>query len=107
MRLRIVSSALIAIVAWPLVAFAQNAPSSASQGEVRQEIKRKRHMVLPEPAVETGTRDAERVADELTATQRRDELIRTSRERPLSRPELDSSVVQGIQARQINRALRK
>ena len=106
MRLRIVSSALLAIVAFPLVAVAQN-PATAPQGDLRQEIQRKRYIVLPKPPVATVTQDAERVVEELIARRRQEELIRTTRERPLSRPELDQNVVQGIQAQQLNRALRR
>lgn len=109
MRLRVISGALIAIVAFPLLAASQSAPSpsSASPGELRQELKRNRYVVLPRPPIETVTRDAQQAADEIASPQRQDEAVREARRRPLNRPDLDHDVVQGIQAQQIHRALRR
>lgn len=107
MRLRIVSGALIAVVAFPLLAVAQSTPSSSSPGELRQELKRHRYVVLPKPPTETVTRDAQQAADEITSPQRQDEAVREARRRPLNRPDLDHDVVQGIQTQQINRAPRR
>ena len=106
MRPSILSTALIAIVAFPLVAGAQNAASPGLQGDLRQEMKRKEFIVLPKPSTDTVTQDAERAADELAAKQRTDELMRPSTQPPRSRPELDQSVVNGIQGQQVDRALR-
>ena len=108
MRFRMISTALIAIVAFPLLAIAQgpSSPSSSSDGQLRQELKRKRYVVLPRPPADTVTRDAQQAAEELKAPERLDEALREARQRPLSRPDLDRAVVEGIQAQQLNRVRR-
>src|ERR1041384_2930732 len=108
MRLGMIASALIGIVAVPLVVAAQGPSSSpsTSDGQLRQEMKRTRYVVLPRPPMDTGTRDAQEVADELSAPQRLDLTLREARQRPLLRPDLDHSIVEGIQAQQLNRVRR-
>ena len=98
MRGPIVSSVIIAIVALPFVALAQSAPP-AQAGDLRQEITKKGYVVLPKPSTEA-------VADRITAPRRREELLRAGRQSPVSRPELEHSVVNGIQGQQVDRALR-
>ena len=115
---RMVSVVVLALVSVPSSALAQARPSAppsvieappaaSTETGMRQELRHKRFVVLPRPPMETIVEDSERVREALTAPERRDELIRESRERPLSRPELDSSITSGIQARRVLRALQR
>ena len=106
MTTRVLSAALIALTAWPLMAAAQSASPSTSSGELRQEMTRKRYIVLPKPSAEDVKADVNRAVDELQAPQRQEEAIRST-VAPPRRPDLDRSVVEGIQAQQLNRALRR
>lgn len=99
------SFVLVVMLGLPSLAAAQQRPAAPTDIEVR--AKRERAVVLPQPPVETAVRDAEEVRRGLEAEGRRDALIRESRERRLSRPELDYSVVSGIQADRLRRALRR
>ena len=105
MQSRILSIALVAIASIVVVPLAGFAQSGVVQGDVRQEIKRKRFLVLPPPPAETVRQDAERVIEELEAKQRHEALMRPSVTPPRSRPELDPSIVSGIQGQQVDRAL--
>jgi hypothetical protein len=116
MMIRALSVVVVVLVTVPSLAFAQSqhpaqlrvqapSPGSGTDAEVRQEIRRKRYVVLPRPPVEAVVEDTERAREQLAQASRRDALIRESRERPLSRPELDYSVTSGIQSERVRRAL--
>jgi hypothetical protein len=100
MRATTISALFAVLLMLPAFAFAQDTTPSTSP-ELRQELKQKRYLVLPKPSPETVSRDTDQAINDMPG--HTDQLIRDSRERPLSRPELDSSVVNGIQA---DRALR-
>ena len=106
MQSRILSIALVAIASIVVVPLAGFAQSGVVQGDVRQEIKRKRFLVLPTPPPETVRQDAARVTEELEAKQRHEALMQPSVTPPRSRPELDHGIVNEIQGQQVDRALR-
>jgi hypothetical protein len=97
---------LATVLTFPVAVLAQSQPAP-EPSELRQELKHKRFLVLPKPSPETVARDTDQAIDEMTAPERVDRLIRESRERPLSRPELDSSIVNSIQADRALRLLRR
>ncbi|MBI2217833.1 MAG: hypothetical protein HYU51_11090 [Candidatus Rokubacteria bacterium] len=117
MMIRVLSVVVVVLATVPPMALAQPqhpvqplvvqapSPASGTDTDVRQEIRRKRFVVLPRPPMEAVVEDSDRAREELTQPSRRDELIRESRERPLSRPELDYAVTSGIQSRRVLRAL--
>lgn len=119
MMIRALSVVVVVLVTVPSLAFAQSpqpteapavqapSPGSGTDAGVRQEIRRKRYVVLPRPPVEAVVDDTERAREELAQPSRRDQLIRESRERPLSRPELDYAITSGIQSQSVLRALRR
>lgn len=110
MTIRLVSILVLALAALPPLAAAQERPGAeppTSPSNLQLEVTRKRFVVLPRPPEETVAQDAETARQELLAEERRDALIRSSRERPLSRPELDYSVTSGIQSQRVLRALRR
>lgn len=102
---RVLSSALIAVLALPLLATGQEQSPLQSQHELR--LTRKREVILLPPSRETAVQDAERASKEIAEAARLERLIRESRGRALSRPDLDYSIVSGIQARNVQRALRR
>jgi hypothetical protein len=115
MMIRLLAVVVVAVVTVPSLALGQaqapaapsivDTPSASVDTALQQEIRRKRFVVLPQPPMEAVVEDTERARDEIGAPARRDELIRESRERPLSRPELDYDVTSTIQARQLHRVL--
>jgi hypothetical protein len=100
MRALTVPALLAAALTLAACASAQDTAPSTSP-ELRQELKQKRYLVLPKPSPETVSKDTDQAINDMPG--HTDQLIRDSRQRPLSRPELDSSVVNDIQA---DRALR-
>jgi hypothetical protein len=60
---------------------------------------------VPDPKV--AERDADEAAVAIEARERDDELMRKTAREPERRPNLDHDVVQGIQARNIENALRR
>lgn len=92
-------------LAFPSLAAGEERPAAPNVLELR--ATRERPVVLPQPPPETVVRDAEAVRQEVEAEVRQDALVREGRERRLSRPELDYSVVSGIQAGSLRRALRR
>ena len=103
MRFRVVSSILVAVFALPILAFGQE----KSSADLEQQMKRRRSVVLPRPSPETFSRDVYRATEELTERSRTDRLLREGRQRPLSRPELDYSITNGIQSQNVDRARRR
>jgi hypothetical protein len=93
---------MVAGVLWPAVGGAQ----SAAPGDLELEVQRKRHVVLPRPPMDAVEAHTEEVRSAVATPERQAELIQESRRRPLSRPELDHSVTNAIQAGRIGRALR-
>jgi hypothetical protein len=114
---RVLLGVMIALLMLPTAAPAQSPTSPADDlraspdlkqsQDLRQELKQKRYVVLPKPSPETVARDTEQALEELTAPDRAERLIRESRPQPPSRPDLDYSVVNGIQADGAMRALRR
>jgi hypothetical protein len=117
MTIRVCSSVVIVLLTLSSVALAQTpapAPSPAveapavsppAQTGVQVEQKRTRYVVLPRPSVETAIKDSEAAAEHVGQSSRRDEIIRESRERPILRPDLDYTIANGIQSRNVLRAL--
>ncbi len=103
MRSRVLASIFVAVFALPLLAGGQE----RSSADLEQQMKRKRPVVLPRPSTDTLNRDVDRATEEVTEPGRTDRMIREGRERPLSRPELDYSITNGIQSQNVDRALRR
>lgn len=99
------STSIIALVLSPVAAVAQQ-DSASPPGELRMEKKRPRAVVLPRPSDQVVREDVERAREAAVAPERREEIIRDSRQRPLTRPELDYSVTNAIQADRANAARR-
>ena len=108
MLTRIASVALAIVLAAPLLAAAQPSslpPQNISQpSDLEMTLKRRRTVVLPLPPQQAVMEDIDRATERITARAREDRLIR-ERERPLSRPELDSTISNGIAARNVQRRL--
>lgn len=102
---RFASAFIVALVLSPVPVAAQQEHASPPS-ELRMEMKRPRAVVLPRPSEQVVRDDIERAREDAGATERRDEIIRESRQRPLSRPELDYSVTNAIQADRANRLRR-
>ncbi len=103
MRSRVLASIFVAVFALPLLAAGQE----RSPADLEQQMKRMRPVVLPRPSTDTLNRDVDRATEEVTEPGRTDRMIREGRERPLSRPELDYSITNGIQSQNVDRALRR
>jgi hypothetical protein len=80
-------------------------PSASANTDTQLELRQRRYIVLPRVSPEVVTQDAEAARQDLAAPARRDDIVRESRERPISRPELDHSVTSGLQGRNVLRAL--
>jgi hypothetical protein len=108
---RLLGSFLIAVLIVPSSgATAQEkigGPSALPGPDVERRLKQKRDVVLPKPSDETVAHDLDQAARALGGPERTDQLIGEGRERAISRPDLDSSVVNGIQAENAARALRR
>ena len=110
MPTRIACVVIAIALAVPLVAVAQ--PAAPAQQNISQpadlemRVKRRRSVVLPVPPQQTVIEDVERATEEITARAREDRLIQ-ERERRLSRPDLDSTISNGIAARNAERLLRR
>src|SRR5262245_1107756 len=97
---RLLGMVVIASLVGPSFAAAQEtteAPLAPPGPDVEQRLKQKRDVVLPKPSDETVARDMDQATRELSEPERTDRLARPGRERAISRPELDSAVVNGIQ----------
>jgi hypothetical protein len=108
---RLLGSALIAIVVVPPCSAAAQettvAPLAMPGPDVEQRLKQKRDVVLPKPSDETVARDMDQATRELSEPERTDRLIGQGGQRAVSRPEMDSAVVNGIQAENAARALKR
>jgi hypothetical protein len=101
---------LVLILGVPGLAGAQGAAGAegglvAPGGDLQLRIRRDRAIVLPKPPSEQAIEDAAAVRRELGAEDRRDAIVRETLERHRARPDLDHSVVSGIQAQRLLRAL--
>ncbi len=85
--------------AWaePPIAPQQNDPALSSQTRIAPAV--------PDPKV--AERDADEAAVAIEARERDDELIRKEVRGPERHPDLDHDVVQGIQSRNVENALRR
>jgi hypothetical protein len=90
------------------------ADQAPRRGDTRLEIRRepsettrRRHVVRPLPPAGQAQADAARVEAELARRAREDEVIREATRPSVRRPDLGRDVVQGIQQRHLNRALRR
>lgn len=95
---------LIVLLGWPAAVRAEP-PSSSLQGDPK--LSSHRRVVHPPPAPEIVERDAEHAAAQIEQRERDDELARKEVREPERRPNLDHDVVQGIQSRNIDNALRR
>lgn len=96
MNVRIVSAALMALLALPLAASPQQT-TVPEDTRLQMEMKRKRAIVHPAPSREVVEQDVER--SEVVRAERRERIIRELTRREPRRPDLDYSVTSGIQAR--------
>ena len=109
MSTHIVCVVLAIVLTVPLVAVAQQAPAQqniSQPSDLEMRVKRRRTVVLPLPPQQAVVEDVDRATEEITARAREDRLIQ-ERERRLSRPELDSTISNGIAARNADRLLRR
>jgi hypothetical protein len=103
MKSPVVLSALaIAATLLPAAALAQDASVRGPATTLQQETTRRRLLVRPDPPVARGFEDARRVADELAARRLAEETVA-----PPRAPQLDHDVTSAIQARGLQRALRR
>jgi len=80
-------------------------PSATPQDDPRLSAKTRIAPTVPDPKV--AERDADEAAAAIEARERDDELIRKEVREPERRPDLDHDVVQGIQSRNVENALRR
>jgi hypothetical protein len=102
MLLRIVLAALIVLPLVPAAAPAQSG-GTGQETELRLEQKRKRLVVHPETPMATAVRDAEQAADQTGAA----EIAREANDPVRRRPQLDYDVTSALQARGVQRSLRR
>src|SRR2546426_9715078 len=104
---RVVAGVLVAILAFPLTAGAQE--TSAGRDALPLELRRAREMMLrrpivhPAPQRDEAVGEAERAAAEYERTQRGGALMRESSRPATRRPDLGYDVSSGIQQRTIQR----
>jgi hypothetical protein len=92
-------------IASPLVAAAQ-APAPGS-GDLQQERRQRKSVVLPKPAPDQVRADADRAVDEFAGRSPSATVRETSPVRPSARPDLDYDVKSGIQGDRVNKELFK
>jgi hypothetical protein len=104
---RVVAGVLVAILAFPLTAGAQE--TSAGRDALPLELRRapettlRRPIVHPAPQRDEAVGEAERAAAEYERTQRGEALMRESSRPATRRPDLGYDVYSGIQQRNIQR----
>ena len=103
MRRKLASAALLAALALPLAATAQDA-GPGSDTTLQMEMKRKRAIVHPAPSRAVIEQDIE--SSDVLRQMRRDRIIREVTRPEPRRPDLDYAVTSGIQARNLQRLRR-
>jgi len=103
MKAYVASTALIALLTFPLAASGQDA-AVADDTQLQMELKRQRAIVHPKPRLEVLEQDIER--SEAVRAERRDRIVRELTRPQARRPDLDYSVTSGIQARNLQRLRR-
>ena len=92
-----------------LLIFAHAAPAEppalSLQGDPK--LSSPRRAVHPPPVPEIVERDAAQAAAQIEQREQDDELVRKEVRKPARRPDLDHDVVQGVQARNVENALRR
>jgi hypothetical protein len=105
MRQRVALFALIALVASPVAAVAQQPPPSG------MELRQPRPPTVVHPPVTQGmeqaAQDAEQAKSEIEAKTQRYQILREGATAPSSRPDLGYDVRSGIQSQRINNAIKK
>jgi len=105
------ATAVVVVTAWPVAAAAQatplRAPLELRQREVSREERARRAVVRPEIRMDEAVRQAERDAAEVEQAQRTERLLREAVRPEPRRPDLQHDVIQGIQQRALQRALRR
>ena len=86
------ATAVVVVTAWPMITAAQQARSA---------------IVRPEMRMDEAVRQAERDAAQVEQAQRTERLIREAVRPEPRRPDLQHDVIQGIQQRALQRALRR
>ncbi|MBI2014290.1 MAG: hypothetical protein HYV94_22780 [Candidatus Rokubacteria bacterium] len=112
---RVIALAALATLLLPVAATGQDRPTRAPaplplelrESEMPRPAKRPRPIVRPRIEAPDAVREAERAIAELDAARRQEELLREQARPVVRRPDLDHDVVQGIQQRAIQRALRR
>lgn len=99
---------LLAVVAWLLVGGRLGASEEPfPQLKLELKLARKPHVVHPVPDPRDIERATEQAIVEIQARERTEELIRETLRAPSRRPDLSYDVWSGIQARNVNNALRR
>ena len=93
-------TALLVVVTLPLPALAQG--TKESPGDLQIEHQQKQIIVQPKPDAGTSAKDAEGAARDIERARRTDDIMKGISRPPL-RPDLDESVVGGIQSGNIQR----
>lgn len=83
------------------------AEPSATSVKDDPKLSSQRRVVHPPPSPEIAEQDAEYGAVQIEQRERDDELVRKELRGPERRPDLDHDVVQGIQSRNVDSALRR
>lgn len=111
MKLRVLASLTVALLALPLAAAAEDPPGSKKGGtplEFKQSeipmAKGRRPVVRPVPPPALAVQDAERAVAEFEARQREEALIRDVTRLSPRRPDRDYDITSGIQQREVLKA---
>ena len=107
------AAAMVVVTAGPLTAAAQgpSAPSGVAlelrRGEASRGERVRRAVLRPEIKMDEAVRQLERDAAEVEQAERTERILREVVRAEPRRPDLQHDVVQGIQQRAIQRALRR
>lgn len=112
MKLRVVASLTVLLLALPPIAAAEEASGTRKSGtplEFKQSeipmAKGRRPVVRPVPQPAAAAQEAERAVAEFEARQREEALVRQLTRLSPRRPDRDYDITSGIQQRQILKAL--
>jgi hypothetical protein len=88
------------------IIFADTQSSESARGDLQIELERKRIIVGPRPSAEEAARDVEDTRRAVEQQRQTEQLLKSATGVP-RRPDLDESVVGGVQSRNIQRVLPK
>lgn len=112
---RLIALAALTTLLLPVAATGQDRPTGPPaplplelrKSEVPRPAKGPRPIVRPRVTAADAVREADRAIAELDAARRQEELLREQARSVVRRPDLDHDVVQGIQQRALQKALRR